>query len=52
MSTVAITFADELRARSDEDLATIFKLRPDLVTPVPNDFSAPSRTRLLHAIIS
>jgi hypothetical protein len=40
MSTVAITFADELRARSDEDLATIFKLRPDLVTPVPNDFSA------------
>ena len=40
MSTVAITFADELRARSDDDLATIFKLRPDLVTPVPNDFSA------------
>ena len=40
MSTVAITFADELRARSDEDLATVFKLRPDLVTPVPNDFSA------------
>ena len=40
MSTVAITFADELRSRSDEDLATIFKLRPDLVTPVPNDFSA------------
>ncbi|MEY3202809.1 MAG: hypothetical protein RLZZ629_91, partial [Actinomycetota bacterium] len=40
MSTVAITFADELRARSDDDLAAIFKLRPDLVTPVPNDFSA------------
>ena len=40
MSTVAITFADELRARSDDDLAKIFKLRPDLVTPVPNDFSA------------
>ncbi|NDI25432.1 MAG: hypothetical protein EBY90_01905 [Actinobacteria bacterium] len=40
MSTVAITFADELRSRSDDDLATIFKLRPDLVTPVPNDFSA------------
>jgi hypothetical protein len=40
MSTVANTFADELRARSDDDLATIFKLRPDLVTPVPNDFSA------------
>jgi hypothetical protein len=40
MSTLAITFADELRSRSDEDLANIFKLRPDLVTPVPNDFSA------------
>ena len=40
MSTVAITFADELRSRSDEDLANIFRLRPDLVTPVPNDFSA------------
>lgn len=40
MSTVAITFADELRARTDEDLAAIFNLRPDLVVPVPNDFSA------------
>ena len=40
MSTVAITFAEELRARSDEDLAAIFKYRPDLVTPVPNDFSS------------
>ncbi|MFM8825281.1 MAG: helicase-associated domain-containing protein [Candidatus Nanopelagicus sp.] len=40
MSTVAITFADELRSRSDEELANIFRLRPDLVTPVPNDFSA------------
>ena len=40
MSTVAITFADELRSRSDEELANIFRLRPDLATPVPNDFSA------------
>ena len=40
MSTVAITFAEELRARSEEDLGAIFKFRPDLVTPVPNDFSA------------
>ena len=40
MSTVAITFADELRSRSDEELANIFRLRPDLVIPVPNDFSA------------
>ena len=31
MSTVAITFADELRARSDEDLELIFQYRPDLV---------------------
>ncbi len=40
MSTVAITFADELRSRADDDLATMFKARPDLVSPVPNDFSA------------
>ncbi|NCU77770.1 MAG: hypothetical protein EBV61_00225 [Actinobacteria bacterium] len=40
MSKLAITFADELRARSDDDLASLFKLRPDLVTPVPNDFTA------------
>jgi hypothetical protein len=40
MSTAAITFADELRARSDQDLAMIFQLRPDLVSPVPNDFSS------------
>ena len=40
MSPVATTFAEELRARSEEDLGAIFKFRPDLVTPVPNDFSA------------
>ena len=40
MSKLAITFADELRARSDEDLAALFKFRPDLVTPVPNDFTS------------
>jgi len=40
MSTAAITFADELRARSDQDLAMIFQFRPDLVSPVPNDFSS------------
>ena len=38
MSTVAITFADELRARSDEDLASLFQYRPDLLSPVPNYF--------------
>jgi hypothetical protein len=58
MSTVAITFADELRARADDALASIFKLRPDLVSPVPNDFSAlaaratstPSLVRALDSI--
>ena len=40
MSTAAVTFADELRARSDQDLALIFQFRPDLVSPVPNDFSS------------
>jgi len=58
MSTVAITFADELRARADDTLASLFKLRPDLVSPVPNDFSAlaaratstPSLVRALDSI--
>jgi len=58
MSSVAITFADELRARADDALASIFKLRPDLVSPVPNDFSAlaaratstPSLVRALDSI--
>lgn len=40
MSTAAITFADELRARSDQDLVMLFQFRPDLVSPVPNDFSS------------
>ena len=40
MSTLAITFADELRARSDEELASLFQYRPDLLSPVPNDFSS------------
>jgi len=40
MSTLAITFADELRARSNEDLASLFQYRPDLLSPVPNDFSS------------
>lgn len=40
MSTSMITFTDELRARSDDDLRLIFEYRPDLVSPVPNDFSS------------
>ena len=58
MSKIAITFSDELRARSDEDLAVLFKFRPDLVTPVPNDFtslaaratSTPSLVRALDSL--
>ena len=34
------SFADELRSRSDEQLAKLFSLRPDLLTPVPPDMSA------------
>lgn len=40
MSTLASSFADELRLRSESDLAALFTLRPDLLSPVPNDFSA------------
>ena len=40
MSTPVPTFADELRLRSESDLAALFTLRPDLLSPVPNDFSA------------
>jgi Helicase conserved C-terminal domain len=38
MSTTS--FADELRSRSDAAIRSLFELRPDLVTPVPSDFSA------------
>ena len=34
------SFADELRSRSDEDLAKLFSIRPDLLTPVPPDMAA------------
>ena len=40
MLTIVPSFADELRARSESDLAALFTLRPDLLSPVPNDFSA------------
>ena len=38
MSTTS--FADELRARSDSAIRELFEFRPDLLTPVPSDFSA------------
>ena len=34
------SFADELRARSDEAIAELFQVRPDLLSPVPTDLSA------------
>ena len=34
------SFADELRARSDESIAHLFAVRPDLLSPVPTDLSA------------
>ena len=34
------SFADELRARSDEAIAQLFEVRPDLLSPVPTDLSA------------
>ena len=34
------SFADELRARSDEAIAALFAVRPDLLSPVPTDLSA------------
>ncbi len=34
------SFADELRARSDDAIAQLFAVRPDLLSPVPTDLSA------------
>jgi len=34
------SFADELRARSDDAIAELFQVRPDLLSPVPTDLSA------------
>ena len=36
----AASFAEELRARSDADIAELFAVRSDLTAPVPNDFSS------------
>src|SRR3954452_10794087 len=37
---MATTFADQLRALSDEALGALIQLRPDLVVPMPSDISA------------
>ena len=52
------SFADELRARSDEAIAQLFEVRPDLLSPVPTDLSAlsaranstPSLMRVLESL--
>ncbi|MFZ9641366.1 MAG: helicase-associated domain-containing protein [Candidatus Nanopelagicaceae bacterium] len=40
ISTTVPSFADELRARTDEELHSLFTYRPDLITPVPGDIAA------------
>src|SRR6185312_6386260 len=40
LRTMATTFADQLRALSDEALGALIQLRPDLVVPLPADISA------------
>ena len=57
MSEAFPSFAQELRERSDEDLALLFSARPDLITPVPADMTAlstraTSAPSLLRAIES
>lgn len=39
-SSVPRSFADDLRARSDDDLAALLRLRPDLSRPVPASITA------------
>lgn len=34
------SLADELRARSDENLQALFSQRPDLLSPLPTDITA------------
>ena len=49
------TLADELRARSDAELAALLRARADLLSPLPGDLSqlatrAGSRASVLHAL--
>lgn len=58
LSGASPTFAADLRERSDEELETLFLLRPDLITPIPADItslatrasSAPSLLRALETL--
>ncbi len=57
-SNLGPTFVDDLRARSDNELAELFKLRPDLINPIPADLttlasratSAPSLIRAIESL--
>ena len=40
MSTSTISFTEELRNRSDDQIKALFSLRPDLFSPVPTDLTA------------
>jgi hypothetical protein len=40
MSNSTISFTEELRNRSDDEFIALFRLRPDLMSPVPTDVMA------------
>ncbi len=40
MSHSTISFTEELRNRSDDEIKALFSLRPDLISPVPTDLMA------------
>ena len=40
MSQPMISFTEELRNRSDDQIKALFSLRPDLISPVPTDVTA------------
>ncbi len=40
MSNSTISFTEELRNRSDDEIKNLFTLRPDLISPVPSDLAA------------
>ena len=58
MSNSTISFTEELRNRSDDEIKTLFSLRPDLISPVPTDLmalaaranSAPSLSRARESL--
>ncbi|MFM8783145.1 MAG: hypothetical protein ACKOD6_03920, partial [Actinomycetota bacterium] len=57
-SNLGPTFADDLRTRNDDELAELFRLRPDLINPISADLttlasratSAPSLIRVIESL--